>query len=128
MKKYIKYIIIVAVIIFAVIAFNKYRKAKSAPTWRTDSSSYGSVREVVTATGSLNPYVMVNVGTEVSGKIERLYKDFNDTVKKGDTLAKLDTEILRTSLDAARGDFTFAGSINIDSFRTVAVNLQYNIL
>ncbi|MDD4276789.1 MAG: efflux RND transporter periplasmic adaptor subunit [Candidatus Cloacimonetes bacterium] len=104
MKKYIKYIIIVAVIIFAVIAFNKYRKAKSAPTWRTDSSSYGSVREVVTATGSLNPYVMVNVGTEVSGKIERLYKDFNDTVKKGDTLAKLDTEILRTSLDAARGD------------------------
>ncbi|MCB5271648.1 MAG: efflux RND transporter periplasmic adaptor subunit [Candidatus Cloacimonetes bacterium] len=104
MKKYIKYIVIVAVIIFAVVAFNKYRKAKSAPTWRTDSISHGSVREVVTATGSLNPYVMVNVGTEVSGKIERLYKDFNDTVKKGDTLAKLDTEILRTSLEAARGD------------------------
>jgi HlyD family secretion protein len=104
MKKYIKYIVIVAVIIFAVVAFNKYRKAKSAPTWRTDSTSHGSVREVVTATGSLNPYVMVNVGTEVSGKIERLYKDFNDTVKKGDTLAKLDTEILRTSLEASRGD------------------------
>lgn len=104
MKKYIKYIIIVAVIVIAVIAFNKYRKAKSAPEWRVDSPSYGSVREVVTATGSLNPYVLVNVGTEVSGKIERLYKDFNDTVKKGEILAKLDTEILMTSLEASRGD------------------------
>ncbi|MCB5262253.1 MAG: efflux RND transporter periplasmic adaptor subunit [Candidatus Cloacimonetes bacterium] len=104
MKRYIKYIIIVAVLVIAVIAFNKYRKAKSAPEWRVDSPSSGSVREVVTATGSLNPYVLVNVGTEVSGKIERLYKDFNDTVKKGELLAKLDTEILMTSLEASRGD------------------------
>ncbi|MCB5276137.1 MAG: efflux RND transporter periplasmic adaptor subunit, partial [Candidatus Cloacimonetes bacterium] len=58
----------------------------------------------VTATGSLNPYVLVNVGTEVSGKIEKLYKDYNDPVRKGELLAKLDTEILATSLEAARGD------------------------
>ncbi|MCB5248755.1 MAG: efflux RND transporter periplasmic adaptor subunit, partial [Candidatus Cloacimonadales bacterium] len=57
-----------------------------------------------TATGSLNPYVLVNVGTEVSGKIEKLYKDYNDPVRKGELLAKLDTEILATSLEAARGD------------------------
>ena len=62
----------------------------------------------MTATGSLNPYVLVNVGTEVSGKIEKIYKDFNDRVKKGELLAKLDTELLRTSLEATRGDLAKA--------------------
>lgn len=104
MKKYLKYIIIIVVIAAAVIVFNKYRKAKSAPEWKTDKSSVGSLREVVTATGSLNPYLVVDVGTEVSGKIEKLYKDFNDTVKKGELLAKLDTEILNTALEASKGD------------------------
>jgi HlyD family secretion protein len=108
MKKYIKYILIVIVIIATVLIISHYRKAKRAPQWRTDSPGLGSVREIVTATGSLNPYVLVNVGTEVSGKIEKLYKDFNDIVRKGDLLAKLDTEILATSLEAARGDLAKA--------------------
>ncbi len=104
MKKYIKYLIITAIIIIAILLWSHFRKAKLAPEWRLDSPSQGSVREVVTATGSLNPYVLVNVGTEVSGKIEKLYKDYNDPVRKGELLAKLDTEILATSLEAARGD------------------------
>lgn len=108
MKKYIKYIVIIVVIAAAIVAFTKYRKKKTAPEWRTDKASTGSVREVVTATGSLNPYLLVDVGTEVSGKIEKLYKDFNDTVKKGELLAKLDTEILNTSLEAAKGDLSKA--------------------
>ncbi|HQQ68034.1 MAG TPA: efflux RND transporter periplasmic adaptor subunit [Candidatus Cloacimonadota bacterium] len=108
MKKYRKYIIMIVVIIAAVIAINKFREAKKAPEWRTDTASVGSVREIVTATGSLNPYVLVEVGTEVSGKIEKLYKDFNDTVKKGELLAKLDTEILRTSLEASKSDLAKA--------------------
>lgn len=108
MKKYLKYIVIILVIAAAILAFNKYRKAKNAPEWRTDKPSSGSVREVVTSTGSLNPYLLVDVGTEVSGKIEKLYKDFNDPVKKGDLLAKLDTEILSTSLEASRGDLAKA--------------------
>jgi HlyD family secretion protein len=108
MKKYIKYILIIVLIVVAVILWGNYRKSKRAPEWRTDLPSSGSVREVVTATGSLNPYVLVNVGTEVSGKLEKLYKDFNDTVRKGDLLAKLDTEILATSLEASRGDLAKA--------------------
>ncbi|MDD4034368.1 MAG: efflux RND transporter periplasmic adaptor subunit [Candidatus Cloacimonetes bacterium] len=104
MKKYAKYILIILILVIAFIAFNKYRKAKNAPEWRTDQASMGSIREIVTATGSLNPYVLVDVGTEVSGKIEKLYKDYNDTVKKGELLAKLDTEILATALEVSKGD------------------------
>lgn len=108
MKKYIKYIVIIALIVAAVMLWGRYKKKKNMPEWRTDSPSTGSVREVVTATGSLNPYVLVSVGTEVSGKIEKIYKDFNDRVKKGDLLAKLDTEILRTNLEASKGDLAKA--------------------
>ncbi|MDI3503213.1 MAG: HlyD family secretion protein [Candidatus Cloacimonadota bacterium] len=108
MKKYIKYIIILILIVAAIIIWNHYRKAKYAPEWRTMTPSPGAVREVVTATGSLNPYVLVNVGTEVSGKIEKIYKDYNDRVKRGDLLAKLDTEILATSLEVARGNLSKA--------------------
>lgn len=108
MKKYLRYIIIAILVIALVLIFFSYRKKKNRPEWRTDTISVGNIREVVTATGSLNPYVLVEVGTEVSGKIEKLYKDFNDNVKKGDLLAKLDTELLRTSLDSSKSDLAKA--------------------
>jgi len=104
MKKYIKYIIIIALIVAAFAVWSHYRKAKNRPEWRTGNASYGEIREVVTATGSLNPYVSVTVGTEVSGKIAKLYKDFNDTVKKGELLATLDTDILSSNLETAKGE------------------------
>lgn len=104
MKKYLKYIIIAILVIAAITLYSNYRKKKSRPEWRTDQSSMGPIREVVTATGSLNPYILVEVGTEVSGKIEKIYKDFNDRVRKGDLLAKLDTELLKTALESAKSD------------------------
>jgi HlyD family secretion protein len=107
-KKYIKYIVIGVLLIVGLFVFNKVRKNSKKPEWRTEKPTSGTIREVVTATGSLNPYVLVEVGTEVSGKIEKLYKDFNDKVRKGELLAKLDTEILSTSLESARTDLNKA--------------------
>jgi len=51
----------------------------------------------------------------VSGKIEKLYKDFNDTVKKGDLLAKLDTDILTANLESARADVNKATIVRDDA-------------
>ncbi len=104
MKKYLKFIIIAVLVIAALVAFTQIKKHKNKPEWRTDKPSNGTIREVVTATGSLNPYVLVEVGTEVSGKIAKIYKDYNDRVRRGELLAKLDTEILMTSLESARAD------------------------
>lgn len=103
-KRIIRIAIIIVLIVAAVLVYGKIRKNKNRPEWRTDGLSEGSIREVVTATGSLNPFVLVEVGTEVSGKIERVYKDFNDRVRQGELLAKLDTEILQTSLQSANGE------------------------
>ncbi len=104
MKKAIRIIIIIALIVAAILAYSAFRKKKNRPEWRTDVPSMGSVREVVTATGSLNPHILVNVGTEVSGKIEKLYKDYNSVVKRGELLAKLDTELLETNIASSRSD------------------------
>ncbi len=108
MKKYVKYLVIAALIVAAIIVWGRDRKAKNQPEWRTATPTTGEIREIVTATGSLNPYVLVTVGTEVSGKIAIIYKDFNDRVRKGELLAKLDTEILQTNLEATKGDLAKA--------------------
>lgn len=121
MKKYLKYIIIAVLVIAAIVAFTQIKKHKNKPEWRTDKPSNGTIREVVTATGSLNPYVLVEVGTEVSGKIAKIYKDYNDTVRKGELLAKLDTEILMTSLESARAD------VNKAAISRDEAKLEYDI-
>ena len=104
MKKYLKYVIIALLLIAAAIVFIQLRKSSNRPEWKIDSPSKGTIREVVTATGSLNPTVLVEVGTEVSGTIKTLYKDFNDKVRKGEVLARLDTEILAASVESAQAE------------------------
>ena len=114
-KKYITYIIIAVVVIAVIVVISQVNKKKNMPEWRTETPSIGTIREVVTATGSLNPTMLVEVGTEVSGKIEKLYKDFNDTVKKGELLAKLDTEILTANLESAKADVNKATIVRDDA-------------
>lgn len=108
LRKTLTYIIIAVVVIAGVLIYTQVRKMKNQPEWRLDSASNGTIREVVTATGSLNPTILVEVGTEVSGTIKTLYKDFNDNVRKGELLAKLDTEILAANVESAQTDLTKA--------------------
>ena len=124
-KGILRIVIIIVLIVAAVFIYGKIKKNKNRPEWRTDGLSEGSIREVVTATGSLNPFVLVEVGTEVSGKIERVYKDFNDRVRQGELLAKLDTEILQTSLQSATGELERARN-NAEEAR-LDLNLQQEL-
>jgi HlyD family secretion protein len=54
----------------------------------------GDVTQTVSANGTLNPVVLVNVGTQVSGTVRKLYVDFNDKVKAGQALLELDDALL----------------------------------
>jgi HlyD family secretion protein len=54
----------------------------------------GDVTQTVSANGTLNPVVLVSVGTQVSGTVKKLYVDFNDHVKKGQALLELDDALL----------------------------------
>jgi len=62
----------------------------------------GSISRTITATGTIEAVTTVEVGTQVSGVIEKLYADFNSIVKKGQLLAKLDETMLRASLDQSK--------------------------
>lgn len=57
----------------------------------------GDVTQTVSANGTLNPVVLVSVGTQVSGTVKKLYVDFNDKVEKGQPLLELDDALVSAS-------------------------------
>jgi HlyD family secretion protein len=74
---------------------------KQGVPFRTDTVTRGPVSEVVNATGDVSAIVTVNVGSQVSGIIDKLYVDFNSTVKKGQLLATLDPRLFQAQLEKA---------------------------
>lgn len=69
-----------------------------------------TVEKTVTATGYVQPVDKVDVGTQVSGVIEKIYVDFNSQVKKGQLLAELDKSTLSEKLNQAQASLTSAMS------------------
>ena len=59
----------------------------------------GNIERTVSASGRINPLTTVRVLPQMSGKVERVYVDFNDTVRRGDVLAELNTDMLRLRRD-----------------------------
>src|SRR5262249_32275181 len=80
-----------------------WRRASSAApvTFRTARVDRGSVEATVTATGALNAVVTVQVGSQVSGIIQKLGADFNSQVKQGQVIAQIDPTRFRANLAQA---------------------------
>jgi HlyD family secretion protein len=72
------------------------------PQYVTAAITRGPLSVTVSATGTLAPRDQVDVGSEVSGRIDELYADYNDHVKKGEKLAKINTDQIMAELDQAR--------------------------
>ncbi len=72
--------------------------------------SRGDLRQVVTATGEIQPVNTVNVGSQVSGTIDKLYVDFNSTVEKGDVLLTIEPSVLQATVDEAKASLDSAVS------------------
>jgi len=72
--------------------------------WETRMIERGSINNTITATGTLEAVITVDVGTQVSGIIDKLYIDYNSKVKKGDLIAKIDTTTLASNLFDARAN------------------------
>jgi HlyD family secretion protein len=66
--------------------------------YRTDPVTRGDVTQTITANGTLRPLKVVNVGAQISGRIEVLNVDFNDKVTEGQILAELDDSSLNAQL------------------------------
>ena len=68
----------------------------------------GDLRQVVTATGEIQPVNTVNVGSQVSGTIDNLYVDFNTKVKKGDVLLTIEPSVLQATVDESKASLDSA--------------------
>jgi HlyD family secretion protein len=88
------------------VFFNGERKAPVR--YRTAPIERGSVVSIVSATGTINPVVSVQVGTQVSGMIKSLHADFNSRVKAGDIVAVIDPEPFKARRDQAASNLEMA--------------------
>jgi HlyD family secretion protein len=80
---------------------HKRADAKEAPAYRTAAVTRGSLKSTVSATGTLQAVRTVQVGTQVSGQIAQIYVDFNDKVKKGELLARIDPTLQQQAVQDA---------------------------
>src|SRR3569832_2740399 len=79
-------ILIVAVIVAGFFFWQKERRPTPEQQYVSEVVERGDITQTVSAYGTLNPVVLVNVGTQVSGTVKRLLADFNDKVQKGQVL------------------------------------------
>src|SRR4051812_31966929 len=76
-------------------------KGHTSAQYLTAPLEEGELRRVITATGTLNAIVNVEVGSQLSGQIAELFVDFNDQVKKGQHLAQLDQRSFKAKVAEA---------------------------
>jgi HlyD family secretion protein len=102
---------------------NKGDDGKAAPSrFRSTAVDNGTITQTVSATGTINPVALVNVGSQVSGTVVELHADFNDRVKKGQVLLKLDPTIFNAQIRQGEAQVASAQA----SLRLAQANYERN--
>ncbi len=97
-------LLVVGVGIFAAFVL----KSKTPVQYYTAKVEDGEIKQVVEATGTINAVITVQVGSQVSGVISKLYVDFNSPVKKGQLIAQIDPALFEGALAQAKADLANA--------------------
>lgn len=106
-KKIITAIIVLIAIVGVMMVLPK--KTKSQQTQTAEITKH-NLSQTVEASGTVNPVQSVNIGSQVSGRIYKLYVDYNSKVKKGQLLAEIDPALFQASVDKATADLNNAKS------------------
>ena len=102
---------IIGIVLVLLVIFMMMGKGKHGGVMlETDPARIDSIEITVTATGEIQPVYKVEVGTQVSGIVEKLYVDYNSHVKKGDLLAELDRSTLQEQVNQAQANLSNAQS------------------
>src|SRR5256714_6707931 len=121
-----------AIIVALLIILFVVRRCTSggASTYQTATVTQGPITQLVTATGTLNPVVNVQVGSQVSGNIAKLNADFNSQVKAGQVVAQIDPMLFQAAVTQAEGDVASAQAAlelaKVNATRTQALFNQKN--
>ena len=92
----------------ALLTVGSTRRSAGDPKYETVKAERGRIVARVTASGTLSALVTVQVGTQVSGRIQNLYVDFNSPVRKGQILAKIDPQFFRAEVEQAKANLAAA--------------------
>ncbi|MFI3248168.1 MAG: efflux RND transporter periplasmic adaptor subunit [Rikenellaceae bacterium] len=85
--------------------------ASSTPQWITSAIEKENIVKSITATGTIEPVTVVDVGTQVSGILTTLYVDYNSVVKKGEVIAELDKSTLILDLQSNKNNMAEAKAL-----------------
>ena len=112
MKKKNLILIIAGIVVLAIIAYFLTGGKEEAPTisYETARVEKATIGNSVTATGTIEPVTKVEVGTQVSGIIDKIYVDYNSVVHKGQIIAELDKTSLQSELNSAKSNLAGAKS------------------
>jgi HlyD family secretion protein len=102
----VKWLTIISAIILIAAGGVWYFKHghNDAPQYQTTTVTRGDLMQAVTASGTLNPVVNVTVGCQVSGRISKLYVDFNSPVTNGQLIAEIDPRTYQAAMEQATAD------------------------
>ncbi len=119
MKNRFILILILSVAVIGAGGFFYFSSGSSADVmYRTEKVTRGDIQVVVTATGTLSADTTVDVGTQVSGTVSKLYVDWNSKVKKGQVIALIDPTFLASAVQDAQATLEKAKAQTDDSKRT----------
>ena len=107
-KKSIIASVLVVVVAIAAVLIHRAAFAKEDTTYRFAAVERGDLASTVSATGTLGAVTTVSVGTQVSGQISELLVDFNDTVRKGQLLARIDPKLQQQAVTDAQASLARA--------------------
>jgi HlyD family secretion protein len=114
MKKRYWIIIVIVLLVIGGAAYIFLKKEKvKAYEWRTSKIERGDVKIIVTATGTLSADTTVQVGTQVSGVISKIFVDFNSVVRKGQVIAIIDTTFLAAAVVDAQATL-YRNTVQVD--------------
>lgn len=105
-----KNILLVAALVLVVVGVAAviYFKRSPAITYKTAVIEKGTIVSTVSATGNLSAVKTVQVGTQVSGTIQKLHVDYNSRVKKGQPIAEIDPSLFNASVQQSQGNYLSA--------------------
>jgi HlyD family secretion protein len=107
MKRFFRWLVLI-VSLFIIAFIVRQCRTAAATNYQTAEVTRGPITQAVTATGTLNPVVTVQVGSQVSGNIAKLFADFNSQVKAGQVVAQIDPAIFQATVTQTEGDLASA--------------------
>jgi len=114
---------VAALLMIAGIATFFFMKRKPEISYKTAKIERGTVVSSVAATGNLSAVTTVQVGTQVSGTIQKLYVDYNSRVKKGQAIAEIDPSLFNASVEQSQGNFLSADA-NVQKARVTLADAE----